>query len=295
MKLPRKYINNILLFILILILVENELFSQVKTDSLKRQPRFFMGINSGVSMNKIINKGILTVSNMTPDNKIKYSGSFGLELGYLISRSIGISTGVGYNSYSAEFSLNAYTNKFSTIDSEDETYERQVSGSDLKELQNISLLSVPVCLNFRIPAGAASGFFLQAGVNFSIPVNRKYYSTGTFTFNGYYPAYNILFHDLPEYGFPSDAAISTRGNLELKPYDIEGLAIAGFEYTFRGKFQIAAGATYSRSLSTISNYSSAENFQLSSDVNRINSLMGGSKNSITESLGLRLSLRYYIK
>ena len=295
MKLKNKYFYFLLLSVLTVFLTETGIMSQEKADSLKRLPGFFAGISGGVSMNKIINEGILSVSEITRDNKIKYSGSFGLELGYFFSGSIGISTGIDYNSYSAELSLNSYTNTFTTTDSEDETYERHISGSDIRELQNISFLSVPVCLNFRIPAGTAFGLFLQAGANLSIPVNHEYKSTGTFTFSGYYPSYNILLHDLPEYGFPTDAAISTTGKLELKSYNIEGLAIAGFKYTIKSKFQIMVGVRYSRSLSAISNYPSIDKFQLSSDVDRINSMMGGCKSSLAESLGLSLSLRYYIK
>jgi hypothetical protein len=290
-----KYIKNILLSVLIMIVAETAIFSKEKADSLMKLPKIFIGVSAGPSMNKINSTGILSVADMTSLEKNTYSGSFELELGYFFSRSVGISTGIGYNSYSVELLLNSYSNKFNTTDSEGEDYERRVSGSNIKELQNISFLSVPVCLSFRIPAGAAFGFFLKAGVNISFPQKHEYNGSGTFDFSGYYSAYNVLLNDLPAFGFPSNSAISTKGDLELKPYDVEGLAIAGFQYTIKRKFQIAVAASYSRSLSTIVNYPSADQFQLSSDIDRINSMIGGCKNSIAESVGLRLAFRYYIK
>lgn len=295
MKLTSRYSHFIKLSVVILILAESVVCSQERTDSLKKHRGFFAGISVGASKNKIINEGILSVSDIISENKAGYSASFALELGYLFSRSAGISTGIGYNSYSAELLLNTYSNKFTTTDSENETYEKRISGTSIKELQNISFISVPVCLTFQIPAARAFGLFLKAGVDLAIPVKHEYSSTGTFTFTGYYPAYNILFHDMPEYGFPSNTVISDRGTLELKPYIIEGIAIAGFQYTLKSKFKISAGASYSRSLSTISNFSNPENFQLSPDVSTVNSLMGGCKNSVAESLGLKISILYILK
>jgi hypothetical protein len=295
MKLTSGYSNIIKLSVLILILAESVVYPEELADSLKKHSRLYVGISGGISTNKIINTGILSISDITSINKAIYSGNFGLEAGYFFSRTVGISTGVEYNSYSAELLLNAYTNKFTTTDSENETYEKRVSGSDIKELQNISFISVPVCLDFNIPAGRAAGFFLKAGVNLSIPVKHEYTSSGTFTFTGYYPAYNILFQNLPEYGFPDNEVISSRGSLELKSYIVEGVISAGFRYIIKSKIQISAGASFSRSLATISKYSSTDQFQLASDVNTINSIMGGCKNSVTQSMGLRISVTYFLK
>jgi hypothetical protein len=192
-------------------------------------------------------------------------------------------------------SLNSYTNKFNTIDSENETYERRVSGSDIKEIQKISFLNVPLCINFQIPTDGKFAIFLQAGVNLSIPLTYKYNSSGIFTFTGYYPAYNVLLQNLPDYGFPSNSTIISNGKLELKPTVFDGLARAGFQLFISEKIQIALGVTYSRSLSNISKYTSPDKFQLSSDIDQINSMMGGSSKTITQSVGLNLSFRYYIK
>jgi hypothetical protein len=73
---------------------------------------------------------------------------------------------------------------------------------------------------------------------------------------------------------------------------LKGWQLRDFNIQLRG---IAVAASYSRSLSTIVNYPSADQFQLSSDIDRINSMIGGCKNSIAESVGLRLAFRYYIK
>ena len=297
MKHKTRLIKYILISLLFMFFADVVTFSQEPDKSEPTPLKFYLGIAAGPSKNQIVNKGILSLSDLSSKNNYSFSGTF--ELGYFFSKSIGLSTGLGYNSFSTELSLNSYTNKFNSTDSENETYERRVSGSDIKELQKISFLNVPFCINFQMPKGSRYGsrygLFLQAGVNLSIPMSDKYISSGTFTFTGYYPAYNVLLQNLPDYGFVNNSTVISNGNLELKPIIIDGLARAGFQLFISEKIQIALDITYFRSLSNISKYTSPDKFQLSSDINQINSMMGGSSNAIAQSFGLSLSFRYYLK
>jgi hypothetical protein len=70
---------------------------------------------------------------------------------------------------------------------------------------------------------------------------------------------------------------------------------AGLDFIVKKKIQIGIGAFYNKSLSSISKYTSPDNFQLSSDVNKMNSMMGGSSKASPQSIGLCLSFRYYLK
>ena len=125
--------------------------------------------------------------------------------------------------------------------------------------------------------------------------NLKSGGSGTFTFKGYYPAYNVLLEDLPAYGFPSDVISASKGELELKPFDVNMIASAGFDFFVQKNIQLAVAAFYSKSLSNISAYSSSDTFRLSSDVNQINSFMGGRSNATVQSMGIKISFRYYLK
>jgi hypothetical protein len=293
MKLKTAYIKNILISLLFVIIAEGGLFSQVRNKRESTLPKFYIGVSAGPSMNQIVNKGILSIADLKTNKKISYSGS--IELGYFFSGNIGISTGIGYNSFDSELSLTSYSNKFNATDSENEPYERRITGSDIKESQNISYLSLPLCINFQVPVGSRFGFYFNTGINLSIPMSKDYSSGGTFSFSGYYTAYNVLLQNLPDYGFPENSPVNTNGNLELKSLNIEALAGAGLQLFISKKSQFAIGAVYGRSLSTISNYPAADQFQIASDIDRINSMMGGSSKAIAESIGLRLTFRYYIR
>jgi len=139
------------------------------------------------------------------------------------------------------------------------------------------------------------GFYLQPGINLAIPITKKYTSSGIFTYKGFYPAYNVLLENLPAYGFPSNINGVTDGTLTIKSLNINALVSAGFDFSIQKNIQIGVGVSYSKSLSNISDYTSPDKFQLSSDANQINSLMGGSSKATVQSLGVNVRLRYFLK
>jgi len=289
-----RFISNSQIFFLALLLICSQYdgYSQ-ETDSTVVKPGLFVGLSFGPSQSTISNEGIQTVANLVSNSQNSFGGS--LEIGYFFSKSIGISSGIGFSSYKSQLELGTYQNKFNTIDSENETYERQVSGTDIKEIQKVGFLSIPVCLDIRLPLGKKMGFFLQPGIGFAIPVTKKYTSNGTFTYKGYYPAYNVLLQNLPAYGFPGNVNSVTDGSLEIKSLHINALISAGFDFLIQKNIQFGIAAFYSKSLSNISDYASPDKFQLSSDANQINSLMGGSSKASVQSIGVNIRLRYFLK
>lgn len=293
MKPEEGNIKWLLLPLAFLFFNDTMIFSQDSIRIEAKHPGLYLGICAGPSRNLIINEPGENIKDMSYKGSNSFAGS--LELGYLFSRYIGIKTGLCYESLSTELSLKSYSGSFNITDSEKETYEQRVSATDINEVQKVSFLNIPLSINFQIPFGKRFGFFINAGVSFSFPLSKEYNSKGIFTYSGYYPAYNILLYNLPDYGFPSDSKILYNGKLELKSYILDGNAAAGFQIFINRKLQVALGVNYNRSLTNISNYVSPEKFQLSSDVNKINSLMGGSDNALTESMGLNLSFRYFFK
>lgn len=293
MKIRIKSIIQSFLTVFLLIGSLCDSYSQDADSSRVVKPGLFAGLSFGPSQSRILNEGMLSVANLLSRKQNSFGGS--LEIGYFFSEYIGLSSGIGFTSYKGQLILGTYQNRFNAIDSENEAYERQVSGADIKEVQKIGFLSLPVCLDIRFPLNKNIGFFLQTGLNLSIPVSKKYSGSGTFTFKGYYPAYNVLLEDLPAYGFPGNINSVTNGDLEIKSLNVNVITAAGFDYFIQKNIQIGVAAAYCKSLSNISAYTSPDKFQLSPDVNQINSLMGGSSKATFESIGLNVRLRYFLK
>jgi hypothetical protein len=296
MKLKITGVFQVLLTALLIIYSQYDMFSQI-ADATKAKPPglsvLFVGFSLGPSQSNIINEGTLSVSGLTSKKMNSLTGS--AEIGYFFTEHIGLSSGISFDSYKTRLALSAYQNKFNTIDSEKEAYERRVSGSDITEVQEAGYIGIPICLNIRLPLNKSTGFFLQPGFNLAFPVSKKYSSSGTFTYKGYYPAYNVLLENLPNYGFPVNHSTTANGQLELKPVNINAVASAGFYCTVQKKITIAIAAFFNRSLSGISAYSKSGEFQLSSDVDQVNSLMGGCSNVSYNSIGVKISVRYFLK
>ena len=291
-----KKINNkhFLITIVALLAFHSSVYSQGTDISGRKLPMFYFGLSAGPAQTYILNDAVLSVSELSSGKKISYYGD--LSAGVLITNYFGLSAGIGYSSYSSQLSLDSYESSFNTTDSENETYERRITADNIMELQKISFLNVPVSLNFSLPFNNNKlGIFLQTAINLSFPANSTYTSSGTFTYKGYYPAYNVLLEDLPAYGFPGNINNQSGGKLELKSMTMQALATVGLEVFVNKKIQIAAGVCYNRSLSNISDYASPDKFQLSSDTDQINSLMGGSSKATVQSMGLKIIFRYYLK
>lgn len=293
MKIKILITKHVLFAAFIMICSQLEVYSQETVIKKVKKLGWYIGASGGLTQTHIINEGTLSVANLQSKEMSSYVGS--AEFGCFFTRHFGLSTGFDYATYKTQVNFNSYENKFNTIDSEDEPYERRVTGTDIMEVQDIAFISVPIYLNLRLPFSKSFGFYLQAGANISVPISNSYSSSGTFTYKGYYSTYNVLLENLPDYGFPSNHNTVAKGEFELEQYNINAIGSAGFDLFIQKKIQIAIGAFYSKSLTNISAYSEPDKFQLSSDVDQMNSLMGGCSKVSLESMGIKIGLRYYFK
>ena len=271
----------------------SELFSQASNKGRVKYNGLFFGFTAGQSQSHIVNEGALGVSGLLSKGMDTNIGSF--EIGYFFSRFFGLSTGIGFDAYKTQLTLDTYENKFITVDSENESYERRVSGTGIKELQEVDFLTVPLCLNFRIPVTRTIGLFMQADANVAIPVNNRYSSSGTFTYKGYYATYNVLLENLPDYGFPGNYNTSADGELIMPEYTFNAMGSAGIDLFLLRNIQISGAAFYTKSFSDVPAYTSRDKFKLSPDVDQLNSMMGGCSSISLESMGIKVSLRYFLR
>lgn len=293
MKFKKTIIKQALFTVLLMICAQQIIYSQSRRRSNSDNPGLYVGLSFDLSQNQITNEGKYSGSDLKSDKKNSFGGS--AEIGYFISKYIGLSTGIGYISYKTQQNLDTYQNSFSSIDLDNEPYERRVTGVNIKEIQKVDCLNLPFCLNIHLPLSEKFGFFIQPGVNMSFPLNKTYTSSGTFTYKGYYSTYNVVLENLPEFGFPSDHNTVANGKLEIKPYIVSAIAVAGMDFFIQRNFQIVIAGYFSQSLSNMSAYKSPETFNLSSDVDQINSLMGGSSKVTFQSMEIKISFRYFLK
>jgi len=293
MRLIKAYCKGFILFFILLSLLQANLQSQDVTGKTPEAYHWFVGIKGGPSLTNIRIDGTDVISGIEITRKYSYSISF--EAGYFFSKYFGISSGIGLSPYSSRIFLDTYSNTLDTVDSENENYERKISGRDIDETEKIYFLEIPLMLNLQIPFGKAIGFFAQGGIEMAIPVVRNYSSSGIFTYKGYYPAYNVVLEDIPYEGFKSNVYVEKEGELKVNTFNPGLAASGGFYFRTDKQFQIAIGAFYKKMLSDISAYTLPDPFHLSTHENQLRSFMNGSEGTSACSMGISVSLRYFLK
>ena len=265
------------------------------TDTIKKKKTgFYVVVSIGPSQTNIKNTGTASISNLISNSQSAFFGS--VEAGYFFSKYLGLSSGIRYISYKSQLTLDAYQNSYTTVDSEKDVFEMRVTGKGIKELQTVDLLSIPLCVNLQVPFSKKIGMYFKGGISMAFPMNQKYTSTGTFTYKGFYPAYNDLLENLPAYGFPTDKSVTEAGQLKLKTLGVSPIISAGFDYAIRKKMQIAVGFSYiNSSLGVKESTTSIDKFQLSPDAEHVNSFSGGSSKISASSVGVEISFKYSLK
>lgn len=267
-------------------------FSQGTDMGLERRPGAFVGIALGPARSQIINESNLEIKEVSSSDKMTFSGSF--DIGYYISKYFGIKTGLGYTSYDSQLTLDTYQNKLNLKDSENETYELRVTASGLSESQSLNIMNIPLTIVLHIPLSNMVSIFVEPGINLVIPLNYDFSNSGLFTYKGYYPEYNVVLENLPTHGFSSNKIINTDDELELKQAWSDVVVYSGINLAIKPEFHLAAGVFYTRPVSDISGFESPDKYQLSPIPGQVNSLMGASSKVSTKSLGVNLTLRYFI-
>jgi hypothetical protein len=245
------------------------------------------------AMTKVSSGEITGLSDLTTSGGNSLHGA--LDLDYFFSSAIGVNFGLGYNGFSSQLSLDSWSGKYSTKDSENETYEMRISGEKITEDQKIAYLSIPVCLSMRFPAGGKFGFYMKAGIGFDIPIVKSYEEAGVFSYAGYYAEYPVLLENLSEYGFPYKKNTSSSGTLEVKSFSPAIIASGDIFFSISKTMQILVGGYFNRSLSNISSYTPASSFLLSSKADELNSIMSASPGANVQAIGLSLGFRYFLK
>jgi hypothetical protein len=275
-----------------LIFIQSEMNAQTNSKYWK-QYHYFIGFGAGPSQTKITNQSADNMYQPEAMNNSSFSISF--ETGYFFTKYFGVTTGIGFSPYKTVLSLDNYSNSFDTIDSEGELYERRITGGQIKEIQKISFIEIPVMICLNYPYSRIIGLYLQTGINMSIPITNSYSSSGIFTYSGYYPQYNVLLTDLPYEGFVSKVNSDAKGSLSIKKLNTQALAIGGFYFYPDKQVQISVGFFYKRMLTDISVNPSLESMQLSTTEGQIKSLMEGCSRATASSAGVMVSLRYFIR
>lgn len=181
----------------------------------------FIGVNLpvGFSVIKDLNLVSMTVENnyhnWNSENSISYYNG-GIEIGYYFNNSLGVGSGVTYNTYSSSYNLNGeFEDPNSSLDINSEVFYKNVSANNYDSIINFNQICVPLIIRINTSEPKKFGLYVNTGINVSYIINSSYSVSGDFRYFGYYPTHPEVIQeiDLQELGYIKRLDIDKSGKI----------------------------------------------------------------------------------
>jgi hypothetical protein len=233
----------------------------------------------------------------------------------------GLSTGLFYDKTVFSTNLSNYEDKpINAKDKDSYDYQKLVSGTDIKQKNERSQLTVPVLLDltWELPSKWGERYAKRSltkdlaykrgiNINFRVGPQFQYHLsgsndpyTGKFSYSGLYKFYNpiiqdsssIIINDLIEYGFTDDTSFSTtNSNFSYKKFNFGVASQLNVSFPIYKSLELYVGPSLVYDLSGIAK--NEEAYVLSSQIGENNALVKSSKTqsvSVGINAGLILNL-----
>lgn len=103
--------------------------------------------------------------------------------------------------------------------------------NDWQETQTMMSVNVPIELYWRAPMGERWFFLFGLGAQLDFPLKSDFKADdGSYSVTGYFPATNVEYHDLPDYGFTTYKADESGDIENIKKMGVSIIADLGFNY-----------------------------------------------------------------
>ena len=201
-------------------------------------------------------------------------------------------TGVNYTKVTNNLGLSSYYIEYQTVDTDDEEYTRIVISDNINEIQKYTFLDVKLGLQYRINLSSKLKLNISANGMYSLNLNNEYESDGIFSYQGYYPQYNITLYDLPQYNFASNQNLETKGDLDLGS-SISLLLGLGMELRLSEGINLQLEGYYQQGLNNISK-NKTESYIISDNPSDFNSIISASSETKLSGYGLSIGLVFVL-
>lgn len=196
----------------------------------------YIGLNLGGGMNTVLYpKSNGWVPGFGYMGELRYTHFFG--------KHFGIGFGVGYNQANGRYNYNNTSVETGLTHPDNGlTYDLHTVADNWMERQSIALLTVPVELFWRAPLSDKWSFLFGVGGQFELPLNASYDAyAGSVETQGYFPATNVTYRNLPDHGFRVYDA-NHQGTIDsVAAYGISVIADLGFNYALSNNWGLYLG------------------------------------------------------
>ncbi|MFH7000471.1 outer membrane beta-barrel protein [Flavobacterium sp. FlaQc-57] len=216
--------------------------------------QFYVGVQSGIGS---IQSDIAAVEEGNRPGLAVKAGYI-----YSLNNHFGIGSGVEFSQYKQTISLfesSLALDNFE-VDPSNSAFIYSVKSSNYKEKQTLYAIQIPFFVQYKTNINKGIDFNFRAGAKYFLPVSYKITSTADYV-NGtaYYPDFNLIFDDLPKYGFGGQENYSASGE-----YNTKGILMSSFElgFTFdmKGKNALYAAMFFEKGYGSIVDQNKNESY-----------------------------------
>ena len=184
--------------------------------------QFYVGVQSGIGS---IQSNIVGIQEGNRPGAAVKTGYI-----YSLNNHFGIGSGLEFSQYKQTISLLESSSTLTNfeIDPSNSAFIYSVRSSNYKEKQTLHAIQIPFFVQYKTNINKGIDFNFRAGAKYFLPVNYKIQVTADYV-NGtaYYPDFNLIFDDLPKYGFGGQGNYSASGK-----YNTKGILMSSFELGF---------------------------------------------------------------
>lgn len=204
--------------------------------------RLHLGLNGNFSLALFGNENV-SGSEWQPGNVFNIIPS--VDATFLITKNIGVGLGLRLGKNTSDYKITSLNTQLDRefIDQDEDTYFPIYEDVNLSENTSYSSLDIPVFVRYQNTIGSGKlSYFANVGAIFSSFSNPSYMLSGTITRKGYYPEYNVVLNDYPEYKFDNlTYSSSTELELGAPKMLISGYLAAGAMYSVTNDIMVKVG------------------------------------------------------
>jgi len=218
----------------------------VSTEVLVDKSGLYLNFHALGGMTSITGEMLSSVSGSIESNS-QFSFGLGAGLDYMISENIGITTGVTFMTYKSSFTVSNFEqDSYETVDIDNDNYYLHATSDAFVNDVKLSYIEIPIGIVLRF-----GGFITRLGIKYGIPgSSTSTFSSGSITTTGYYPEYNVLLYDIPEYGFDTYVLSDVEGKVEPESA-ISAFIQLGYSIPLSQKANLSFTGVYQTSLGSV--------------------------------------------
>ena len=234
------------------LILTNQSFASGWERSLNQEPavnpnteifqRLYIGLNGGLNLAMFGNQDA-TKPEWQAGNVFNIIPS--VDVTYLVTKNIGAGIGLRLGSYTSNYKITNLSTQLERefVDIDEDTYFPVYENANLVENTKYTSLDIPLFVRYQntINSGKLS-YFANLGIVMSNFMPTDFNLSGTMTRKGYYPDFNAVLNDYPEYKF-DNLEYSETNSLELgaPKMMVSGYLSAGAMYSVTSDILVKVG------------------------------------------------------